>query len=202
MTPDEQKRNIFAAVLAAGSATRFGSTKQLATLNGAPLVQRVANVATVVCANNVLLVLGHDWQAVRDACNPFLGFVVVNDRYADGLGSSIASATRSVCHVAQAIVVLLADQALISAEHVQALCDAWSGADDEIVATAYADTVGAPVLFPRSCFAELAGLRGDSGGRHLLSDERFRLKEVVFEPAAVDVDTPDDLRRISRNARS
>ncbi len=197
-----QNSKIFAAVLAAGSATRFGSTKQLATLDGVPLVQRVTNVATAVCANNVVLVLGHDWQAVRDACSPIQGFVVVNDRYADGLGSSIASATRAVQHAAHAIVVLLADQALISAEHVQALCDAWSGADDEIVATAYADTLGVPALFPRGCFAELAGLRGDSGGRHLLSDERFRLKEVVFEPAAVDVDTPDDLKRILRNARS
>ncbi len=202
MTAGKQKRRIFAAVLAAGSATRFGSTKQLATLNGVPLVQRATNVAAAACKDRLVLVLGHDWQAVRDACNPCQGFLIVNEGYADGLGSSIAAATRSVRHVAKGIIVLLADQALISAEHVQALCEAWSGADDEIVATAYADTFGVPALFPRGCFDELAALQGDAGARRLMTDERFHLKKVVFEAAAVDIDTPDDLRRISRSARS
>jgi molybdenum cofactor cytidylyltransferase len=124
------------------------------------------------------------------------GFLIVNDNYCDGLGTSIARAVRSVQHVAQAVVVLLADQPMITADHVQALCDAWSGAEDEIVATAYANTTGAPVLFPRACFDELAALQGDAGGRHLLNDQKFQVKRVVFEPAAVDVDTPADLERL------
>lgn len=193
---------IFAAVLAAGAATRFGSTKQLAELDGVPLVRRTMNVAAEVCGQNVLLVLGHDWKAVNAACNPPRGFIVCNDRYLDGLGSSIASATRSVQHVAQAIIVLLADQALVSPPHIRFLCDAWSGAADEIVATEYAGTVGVPALFPSACFGDLMRLQGDAGARQLLSDERFQLRQVVFEPAAVDIDTPDDLRQISRNARN
>lgn len=193
---------LFAVVLAAGAATRFGSTKQLAELGGVPLVRRAVNIATEACGSKTLLVVGHDWKAVSHACDPSHGFLIVNENYADGVGTSIAAATRSLQQVAQAIIVMLADQAMITTEHVKAMCDTWSGADDEIIATAYSDTAGAPVLFPRSCFKELSGLRGDAGGRHLLTDGRFRVRMINFEPAAVDVDTPDDLTQISRNARS
>lgn len=199
---DDSTEKIFATVLAAGAATRFGATKQVVELDGVTLVQRAMEAAAAACGNNVLLVLGHDWQAVNAACDPPQGFIVCNDRYQDGLGSSIALATRSIRHVARAIIVLLADQALVSPLHIRSLCDAWSGRADEIVATGYAGTVGVPALFPSACFGDLMRLRGDSGARQLLSDERFRLRQILFEPAAMDIDTPDDLRRISRNARS
>jgi molybdenum cofactor cytidylyltransferase len=195
-------KKVFGVVLAAGAASRFGSTKQLAEIDGTTLVQRSHDVAIDACGSSTVLVVGHDWQAVRDACELAGGFLIVNQEYNSGLGTSIAQAVRSVQHVADAIVVLLADQVLITSEHVRALVAAWDGAHDRIVATAYADTVGAPVLFPSGCFADLAKLEGDSGGRQLLSDERFQVTEIVFEAAAVDIDTPDDLKQISHNARN
>ena len=202
MTDRDSTGRIFATVLAAGAGTRFGATKQVAELDGVTLVQRAMDSATQACGPNVLLVLGHDWKAVNAACDPPQGFIAYNDQYQDGLGSSIASATRAVQHVARAIVVLLADQPLVSAPHIRSLCNAWSGKADEIVATEYAGTVGVPALFPSGCFADLMRLRGDRGARQLLSDERFRLRRILFEPAALDVDTPDDLRRISHSAHS
>jgi len=199
---DATEKDVFGIVLAAGAASRYGSTKQLATIDGVTLVHRTCDVAAEVCKSNTVLVVGHDWQAVSDACGLADGFMVVNQEYDSGLGTSIAHAVRSVQHVAAAIVVLLADQVLISSEHLRALVAAWDGAHDQIVATGYADTVGAPVLFPSGCFADLAQLEGDSGGRQLLSDERFHVTKIAFEAAAVDIDTPDDLMQISRNARS
>jgi len=197
MVTSRQTSSVFAVVLAAGSASRYGSVKQLAEIDGVPLVHRANSVAAGVCGNRTVLVTGYEWQAVSAACAPMSGFLIVNESHADGLGTSIAAAVRSVRHIAQAIVVLLADQPMVTAEHVQALCDAWSGADDEIVATAFADTVGAPVLFPSGCFDELAMLRGDAGGRHLLSDDRFNVTKIMFEPAAIDVDTPDDFNKLN-----
>jgi len=199
---DSADKNVFGVVLAAGAASRYGSTKQLARIDGITLVQRSHDIAIEVCGSNTILVVGHDWQAVWEACQASEGFLVVNQEYDSGLGTSIAQAVRSVQHVADAIVVLLADQVLITSEHARALVAAWNGAHDQIVTTAYADTVGAPVLFPSGCFADLARLEGDSGGRQLLSDERFQVTEIVFEAAAVDIDTPDDLKQISRNARN
>jgi molybdenum cofactor cytidylyltransferase len=190
---DPDKKSVFALVLAAGSASRFGSTKQIKRVDGVPLARRAMDAAINVCGNQTALVVGHDWPAVKDACDPRAGFIIYNDRYGDGIGTSIALGTRSLRHVAHAIIVVLADQPLITAGHLQALIDAWSGADDEIVATSFANSMGPPVLFPRACFADIATLEGDAGGKHLLDDARFSLAKVRFEPAAVDIDTPADL---------
>jgi len=189
-------KRIFGIVLAAGAASRFGSTKQMAEINGTTLVRRTYDVAVRTFGANTVLVTGHDWQAVHNACQPSQGFLVFNQDYVEGIGTSIAQAVRTVQHVADAVVILLADQALVSSDHAQDLVATWNGSRNQIIATEYAGTVGAPTLFPSGCFADLARLEGDSGGRQLLHDERFQLKRIVFEAAAVDIDTPEDLKRI------
>ncbi len=187
---------VFAVVLAAGSAKRFGATKQLERVGGQPLVRRAVDLAYEMCGDHTVLVVGHDWRAVTAAARDDSGYLVYNERHEDGFGTSISLAVRCVAHAASAILLLLADQPLITAQHLASLCEAWSGADDEIIATAFAGTKGPPVLFPRATFAELARLEGDQGAQHLLRDGRYRTRTVIFEPAATDVDTKADLRRL------
>ena len=194
--------NVYALVLAAGSASRFGATKQLVDINGLPMVRRATEAAAAACGNRVVLVVGHDWKAVSNAGMLDAGFLVYNDQHADGLGSSIATGIRSLRHVATAVLIVLADQPLVTARHLHALVDAWSGGGDEIVATAFDEAMGPPILFARDCFDELQGLTGDNGGKHLLSDPRFRRRTIALDAAAIDIDTAEDLRQISRSARS
>ena len=196
MNKEDIHPTVYAVVLAAGQAARFGATKQLTAVAGVPLVRRVFETATEACGEGVIAVVGHDAAAVVTAMRAKSGFVVVNEAFEAGLGSSIAAAARACPPAADALLLLLADQVLVTSEHLETLMRAWSGAPNEIVATAFADTEGPPVLMPRDTFAELRGLRGETGARALFSDRRFRLKTVCFEDAAVDIDTRDDLTRI------
>ena len=191
------RHSVFGVVLAAGSANRYGRNKQLDDFNGTPLVRRAAELAHEVCGENTVLVTGHDSAAVAEAAGNGIRFRVVNDRHAEGMGGSIATAVRAVSHVADGILLLLADQPLITVSHLQALRDNWSGAPDEIIATSFANTMGPPVLFPRGAFDDLAVLSGDKGARDILRDARFTIKTIQFEDAAVDIDTPDDLTRLN-----
>lgn len=194
--PDRQHM-IFAAVLAAGSSTRFGSTKQAVELDGLPLVQRAIATATEVCENRVVTVIGHDWATLLQLVTSHPGFVVLNEDHENGLGTSIAAAARACQRCADAILLVLADQPLVTAGHLQELIDSWSGADDEIVATAFAGTQGPPVLFPSGAFYSLRSLTGDQGARALFHDRRFSVKTVHFEAAAIDIDTPADLAAVA-----
>ena len=54
-------------------------------------------------------------------------------------------------------------------------------------------TCGAPAIFPRTSFRELAELRGDTGARALLRRNADRVVRVAMPSAAVDIDTPEDL---------
>ena len=194
--------SVYAIVLAAGSATRFGSSKQLAEWNGEKLVRRAATVATDSCGPRSILVAGHDWNAVRIACQPFSGYFVINDKHAAGIGSSLALAVRSIRHVASAVIVLLADQPMVSAEHVASLIQQWSGDEREIVASAYANTSGVPALFASGTFEKLIALSADQGARKLLADPEFEVHTISFEDAATDIDTAADLARLTHNAHS
>ncbi len=186
-------QKLFAVVLAAGLSSRFGRTKQTATINGDALVKRAFEAARGACGDRCITVIGYDAAAVLCAMKANSGFVVVNEDYEKGLGSSIAAAARACGAHVDALLLLLADQALVTSKHLRALMDAWSGDADEIVATAYDDTLGPPALLPSATFDELRALSGDHGARELFTDGRFTLKTVRFEPAAVDIDTPEDL---------
>lgn len=118
------------------------------------------------------------------------------------MGTSLALAVRSIRHVASAVIVLLADQPMVSAQHVAALIARWSGDEQEIVASVYANTTGVPALFASGSFEKLSELTGDQGARKLLDDPEFVVHHVEFEDAATDIDTVADLARLSRSARS
>ena len=192
---------MFAVVLAAGCASRYGSTKQLEVVDGKTLVRRAVELARDACGDKTVLVTGHDSATVARAAGNAVRFLVVNDRHAEGLGNSIAAAVKAVSHTADGILLLLADQPLITVSHLQALKKRWSGADDEIVATSFEGTMGPPVLFPRDTFPALAQLAGDRGARHLLKNARFTVRTIEFEDARVDIDTQTDLVALQERRR-
>ena len=196
VTSTIEKPTVFAAVLAAGESRRFGRSKMLESVQRETLVRRAANLAREVCGDCSILVAGHESAAVTSAAGDAPQFVIVNDHYEEGIGGSIALAARAVSHVADALLLLLADQPLITAHQLQALVSAWDGADGVIVATAFSATMGPPVLFPRSAFPALGELSGDTGAKSLLRDPRFDVTTVPFEDAAIDIDTPADLEKL------
>ena len=116
---------LFSAVLAAGSASRFGSSKQLADVRGKPLVRRAVQLAESVTGERTLLCVGARWQAVYEAASPLSGFLVRNESHADGIGSSIATATRTLPASAEGLMLLLADQALVEASDLETLIRQW-----------------------------------------------------------------------------
>src|SRR5690606_15133912 len=63
--PDEPR--VAAIVLAAGRARRMGRNKLIAELDGAPIVRRVAGAALASRARPVVVVTGHEADAVRAA---------------------------------------------------------------------------------------------------------------------------------------
>ncbi len=191
---------IFAVVLAAGESRRFGRPKLLETLDGETLVGRAARLARACCGERSVLVTGHMAADVAAASGGHCAIVLENREYRDGLGSSIALAARELAARADALLLLLADQPLIDAAHLRRLTETWSGAEDEIVASAFAGTTGPPVLMARNTFPELMSLSGDQGARSLILDGRRRLRKVPCEAAGVDVDGEDDLENLRGRA--
>ena len=81
-------------LLAAGEASRFGSLKQLATIDGEPLVRRAASQA-LACGVPVLAVLGAGADRVAPALADLPLHTLLHEGWRDGLGSSLAGSCRS-----------------------------------------------------------------------------------------------------------
>lgn len=187
---------LFALILAAGTASRYGAPKQLATYEGQALVARAVRLAESACESRTLLVVGSEHHAVTAACQPQRGFFIYNPNFADGIASSIRSGIRCLENRADGILLLLADQPLIDSSHLESLEVAWRAAPEKIVASGYARTLGPPAIFPRAYFNALQSLRGDRGAKSLLEANRDRLNTIAFEKGAVDVDVPQDLEQL------
>jgi molybdenum cofactor cytidylyltransferase len=185
---------LVAVVLAAGQSRRFGTTKQLASLGQAPLVRRAVDNARGAPVDAVVLATGHDQAAVHAAGNS--DFFLVNENYRDGMGSTLAQAARTLAPVTDGLLVCLADQPLIPAEHLAALREAWDGSPDRAIATAFGSSVGPPVLFGSRYFADLGNLRGEAGAKALLDAAGDQLVTIRLEAAAIDIDRPEDLENL------
>lgn len=190
------QRNVFAIVMAAGGGRRFGGQKLLQPHRGVPLAARALRSAESACGARSVLVTGSEWRRVFDACAPLSGFLVRNDDWQSGLGGSIAAGVRPVAQVADAVLLLLADQPLVTGEHLGTVIDRWNGSGRCVVATGFAGLAGPPALFPAAYFDALAALSGDRGARAVLASAARHVETVPFEPAAVDIDRPEDLSKL------
>lgn len=182
-------------VLAAGAGSRFGGTKQLARLEGRPLVAHVVATAVEAGLEPVLVVVGHDAEAVTAAVGG-TARIVVNPGHDEGQASSLRAAVGTLSTGPEdGLVVLLADEPGVTVAAVEAVRAALvDGA--EVARAVYDDRPGHPVGLARSVWPDVLGVRGDEGARQLF--DRLDVTSVpITGSAPVDVDTPADLDTLS-----
>lgn len=181
-------------MLAAGSASRFGSQKLLAELGGEPLVRiSVRNVLAAGLAP-VVVVLGREAARVRAALSGLPVTCVENADYLAGLAGSIGAGVKALGPGVTGAAICLGDQPSVTPALLARLRDAFLACGKPIAAPSYRGERGNPVFFDRSLFAALCALTGDKGARDLLAARKADVALVAIdEPAPRDVDTPEDL---------
>jgi molybdenum cofactor cytidylyltransferase len=184
---------LFGIVLAAGLSTRFGGTKQLAEFRGQALVAHAVRLAEEVFENRSVLVAGNEWPTVTLAAGRLAGFLVINEAFRRGLGSSIATGVGAVANCSSGVMLLLADQPLVDAAYLRRMVDTWMRDPERIVASEYAGVTGPPVIFPARCYDDLIELDGDSGARQVIRSNAAFLTTLDCANAAVDIDRKEDL---------
>jgi len=186
--------SLWTIVLAAGTASRFGRPKLLELYRGEPLICRVLRAAHHVAAGRVVLVTGHNHQALEKAANGLFDDSVYNSSFADGLGSSIAAGVRHCRGRAEAVLLLLADQPLIDGAYLEKLIETWCSSDADIIMSEYNDTIGPPAIFSKSTFESLAVLSGDEGARPIVKSGRYNIATMSEQIENPDIDKPEDLQ--------
>jgi molybdenum cofactor cytidylyltransferase len=186
--------NVVAILLAAGSATRFGSDKLLHALpHEVPIAVQSARHLKAVFSEPVLAVVRPDATRLRDLLEQEGCRIVVCEKAAQGMGESLACAVRAA-GPADAYVVALADMPFIRPSSVAAVREAMlKGA--ALAAPYFRARRGHPVGISSKFRGQLAALSGDEGAKQLLAAHASEIVKVaVGDPAVLrDIDTLGDL---------
>lgn len=199
--PTLMSSDLHVLVLAAGPSTRLGQPKQLVKLGGRPALHIVVSNAVAVAGHNVTVVVGAHARDLTHLLSQSSASMVVNRHWEEGMGSSIRCGLASLPPGCGAVLVLLGDQVAVTADDLKRLVAAWKGEESVIAASLYDEHVGVPAIFPRVFFSELAEVRGDRGARHIIERNSYRVVRVPMSNAAVDLDTPEDLRALTERFR-
>jgi CTP:molybdopterin cytidylyltransferase MocA len=181
---------IGALVLAAGEGRRFGSPKQLALLDGRPLLEHA--LAAVTGREPRVVVLGHAAREIRAAVDLQGATPVVCSDWAEGQAASVRCGVAALGDV-DAAVVVLGDQPRITRAAVEAVAEHGAGAGAEAARATYRGTPGHPILLGRALLDRAGELHGDVGFRDLLAGVRVRDVELGDLADPADVDTREEL---------
>ncbi len=180
-------------LLAAGSASRFGSNKLLhPLLTGLPIAVTAARNLKAVLPNSIAVVRpgAEELSALLEA----EGLRVVVCANADeGMGASLACAAEAAGD-AEGYLVALADMPFIRASSMDAVREALAGGAP-LVAPYFRSRRGHPVGIAGRFRGELLAARGDEGAKKLLAAHSADLVKIpVGDPGVIrDIDTPADL---------
>ncbi len=190
---------ISAVLLAAGASRRLGRNKLLLEVGGRPVVRRVAEALLGAEVSEVIVVTGHEAEAVRRALGGLEVRLVHNPRFAEGQVTSLAAGLARADAGAEGILFAQGDQPFLTEALVNALVRAFAGAAPPPLAAApfFGDRRGTPTLFSAELRGDLARLQGDEGGRSILarvqeeSPEQFLAVPWEEERAFLDLDTEE-----------
>jgi molybdenum cofactor cytidylyltransferase len=197
-----RREHVVAIILAAGASRRMGRPKQLLPVAGRPLVQHAVDAAAGAAVDEIVIVLGHEAEAVRAAVAlPGNARVVVNGDHAAGQSTSLASGLAAAGPEAAAAVVLLGDQPEVTSALIDDVVAAFFAGTAPVVRPVWRDSAGGtrpghPVVLTRSVWSAVAAVGGDRGARVLFETHPEWVRELpmVGDPPA-DIDDLGDYQR-------
>jgi CTP:molybdopterin cytidylyltransferase MocA len=178
-------------ILAAGKGSRFGGYKQLAKLDGRPLLEHAIRAMTASPVGRVVVVLGAGAEHVIAQIDLHGAEPIVCERWEEGQSASLAFGLGELSEC-DAVVVTLGDLPHLSTNAIRRVIAARSPGVEAVRAT-YAGEPGHPVLLERELFERLRDVSGDHGARNLLLSVSTREVPCDDLGGGEDVDTPAQL---------
>lgn len=171
---------------------RLGQPKQLLPYHGNSLLRHAAQTACDACCGEVIIVLGAYSTLLELELVNLPVRVIYAEDWQEGMAASFRAGIHAIANY-DAALVMLCDQPLVTAEHLQALLAKFQ--PGVIVASDYGEALGPPCVFDRAYFPELLALTGDSGARKLL--KKYPCRTVAFPGGRIDVDTLMDWQALA-----
>jgi molybdenum cofactor cytidylyltransferase len=186
-------------ILAAGASTRLGRPKQLLAFRGRTLLRHAAETARASLCRPVVVVLGAFAERLNRELAGLPVTVAMNPQWNEGMSSSIRAGLKALAPEREgpdAVVIMLCDQPLVSAQFLDRLVAVRQTSGKGIVAAEYGGEAGVPALFSRAYFPELAALSGCRGAKPVIARHAKYTERIPLPEAALDIDRQEDVQRL------
>jgi molybdenum cofactor cytidylyltransferase len=193
-------------VLAAGFSARLGRPKALARVRAFSLLRRTLTLVSRFSPAKIVVVIPRRAARYRIEARGLKVDFAANPRRADGLSSSVRRGIVR-CRYSPALLLLPVDMAALHQRDVARLISRWRAARRCVIARRIGPPGGTPrggvpLILPRWLYARALTVTGDIGLRDLVSGLPAPQRVLLNLPsAALDVDTPPDLRAARRRLR-
>jgi molybdenum cofactor cytidylyltransferase len=187
-----------AVILAAGISSRMGEAKQLLRLGETTLLDQVLENVRGSRVDEIVLVLGHKAETIRERISIQNLKVAINEDYRQGMGTSLRTGLAALDSGIDAALIVLADQPFIRSATLDQLIDQYEKSGAQIVIPTYKGFRGNPVLLDRSVFSEVMALTGDIGCRAIFGNHLEGIVKVPVEDIGIllDLDSKDDVEKL------
>jgi molybdenum cofactor cytidylyltransferase len=186
-------------ILAAGSSSRMGKIKQLLPWQESTLLEHTIKIAKLSKACDVIVVLGSNARLIKETIKTTKVVLLENTKWKGGLATSVSCGIDYLLNdnkACDAVLILLADQALMDTEHINKIIDLYNSGESDLIGTRYEDKIGVPALFKHTYFPDLLKLYGDRGAQLFLQGLGDKVLGLDPGGKAYDVDTLEDYNRL------
>ncbi|MDZ7782084.1 MAG: nucleotidyltransferase family protein [Halioglobus sp.] len=185
-------------ILAAGESRRFGAAKQLARIDGQPLLERVIDQCQKIRGADLHVALGARRDEIAARIDLTGVEVIHSPRWYEGIGSTIGSAVGGLQNHYEGILLLAGDQPLVGPDQLTPMILRWRQDCDLVCCAQYSGTLGIPTIFPRRLFPRLIALEGGHGAKKLLLEQEGNILTFAIPEAGVDIDRAEDMRALGQ----
>ncbi|MFI5236251.1 MAG: NTP transferase domain-containing protein [Gemmatimonadales bacterium] len=199
---------LFALLLAAGEARRFGGAKLLRPHRGRPLVAYALDTLAQARSDGLLqggiAVIPERNTALRQLARDRGLRVVMNGDPGRGLSHSLrlglaALDTMALIPSPTAALIFLGDQPRVPMSALTRVVAAWRAGAGPVIHPAYpnaAEAPGHPFILMREAWPLATELEGDTGFGPILARRPELLTTVAVDGQNPDIDTAEDLARL------
>jgi len=193
------KRPTAGIILAAGMSKRLGRLKQLVEIGDSTILSMVVDASLSSDLDKVVLVLGHEAEAIAASLGERLMrgriLTAVNNRYAEGMSTSLQRGLMEIRDEYPSIMVLMGDQPLTDSDVINLVLGAFRSSEKDICAPVYRGKRGLPVCFTKRYYNDILAVKGDMGAREVIRDNPDDVYSVELDTphTFMDIDEDSDL---------
>jgi CTP:molybdopterin cytidylyltransferase MocA len=190
-------------LLAAGESSRMrGAFKPLLKWGKRTVIGECVHQMRNSQLSEIFVVLGHREMDIRQTLAGSGVQYAINQGYQRGMLSSVKTGLAMVSPNADAALLALVDQPMITREIIDTLIGAFNAGGKGVVLPTYGGKRGHPVIIAAKYFDDVMRLDEDApeGLRQFIDLRRDDTLEVPVSTAAVieDIDLPEDYERLSK----